>query len=391
MDITIQPRLLRGTVHVPPSKSMAHRLLICAAFAKSPSDLICPQINDDIAATAECLNRICHAVVRTDSGYNICPYQYDTDCSPARVYLNCYESGATLRFLLPIVGALGIDALFEMEGRLSQRPLSPLWEEMERMGCNLSRPTENTIRCTGRLRPGHYCMDGSISSQFISGLMLALPLIDGEANLEITGNIESRPYIEMTRQVLARFEQGCPNQINVEGDWSNGAFWVSAAYLGSDDLCIQNLDDDSIQGDRAILEILPLLTKSHCTISASDIPDLIPILSVVAAENQGAVFTDIHRLRYKESDRVASIIAMIESLGGKAEATYNTLTIHGTGLHGGTVNSFHDHRIAMSAAIAATVCKKQITILDAECVNKSYPNFWDDYQALGGKYAQFLR
>lgn len=391
MDITIQPRLLRGTVQVPPSKSMAHRLLICAAFAKSPSDLICPQINDDIAATAECLHRICHAVVRTDSGYNICPYRYDTDCGPDRVYLNCHESGATLRFLLPIVGALGIDALFEMEGRLSQRPLSPLWEEMERMGCNLSRPTEHTIRCTGKLRPGHYCMDGSISSQFISGLMLALPLIDGETSLEIIGNVESRPYIQMTRQVLARFEQDCPNRINVEGDWSSGAFWVSATYLGSDGLCIQNLDDDSIQGDRAILEILPLLTKGHCTISASDIPDLIPILSVVAAENQGAVFTDIQRLRYKESDRVASIIAMIESLGGKAEATEDTLTIHGTGLHGGIVNSFSDHRIAMSAAIAATVCNKPVTILDAECVNKSYPNFWDDYQALGGKYAQFLR
>jgi 3-phosphoshikimate 1-carboxyvinyltransferase len=389
MDMTLLPAKLSGTVTAPPSKSMAHRLLICAAFAKTCSDLICPQINEDIAATAEGLNRICHAVVRTDYGYDICPYQCEGDCGPDTVYINCRESGSTLRSLLPIVGALGIDTIFEMEGRLPQRPLSPLWEEMERMGCTLSRPTESMIRCSGQLRPGHYRMDGSVSSQFISGLMMALPLIEGETSLEITGSIESMPYIEMTRYVLDLFKDGCPERIEVEGDWSSAAFWLAANALGSQ-VAVTGLNTESPQGDREIVHILSKLEEMS-TIFCGDIPDLVPILAVVAAAKKGAVFTDIRRLRLKESDRVASTIAMLENLGGKAEATENTITVYGTGLNGGTVNSYGDHRIAMAAAIAATVCKEPVTILGAECVKKSYPAFWEDYSHLGGNYGETLR
>lgn len=384
MDITIQPRLLRGSIHVPPSKSMAHRLLVCAAFAKTSSDLICPQINDDIAATAEALNRLCHAVARRDYGYDICPYQCEGDCGPDAVYINCRESGSTLRFLLPIVGALGIDTIFEMEGRLPQRPLSPLWEEMERMGCTLTRTAQNRIHCTGKLRPGHYRIDGSVSSQFVSGLMMALPLIEGETSLEITGKVESKPYIDMTRYVLDQFQDGCPERIEVEGDWSSAAFWLAANALGSQ-IAVTGLNENSVQGDRMIVGLLPKL-KDHITISAGDIPDLVPILAVVAAAHKGAVFTDIRRLRLKESDRVASVIAMIEGLGGKAEATEHTLTVYGTGLTGGTVDSFGDHRIAMAAAIAATICKAPVTVLRAECVKKSYPGFWEEYRRLSVQY-----
>lgn len=389
MDITLLPGKLRGTVTAPPSKSMAHRMLICAAFAKSPSDLILSGINEDIAATAEGLNQICHAVVRTDFGYDICPYQYDSGPGPSTLLINCHESGSTLRFLLPIVGALGIDTIFQMEGRLSQRPLSPLWEEMERMGCKLTRYGDNKIGCTGKLRPGAFRMDGSVSSQFISGLMMALPLIEGETSLEITGRIESKPYIEMTRYVLDLFKDGCPERIEVEGDWSSAAFWLAANALGSE-IQVLGLNDSSPQGDRAITQLPPLFDK-NMTISAADIPDLVPILAVIAAANKGAVFTDIRRLRLKESDRVASVTAIIESLGGKAEATENTLTVFGTGLTGGTVDSVHDHRIAMAAAIAATVCKEPVTILNAECVGKSYPDFWKEYARLGGKYGENLR
>ena len=378
MDITVQPGKLRGSVKAPPSKSMAHRLLICAAFAKTCSYLILDGINEDIAATADGLNQICHAVVRTENGFDICPYQYDTNPGPFKTLINCHESGSTLRFLLPIVGALGIDTVFQMEGRLPQRPLSPLWEEMERMGCSLSRPSADTIRCTGKLRPGAYRMDGSVSSQFVSGLMMALPLIDGETSLEITGKIESRPYIEMTQYVLDMFKDGCPERIKVEGDWSSAAFWLAANALGSD-VTVVGLNDCSPQGDREIGNLLPKLEK-NITVSCGDIPDLVPILAVVAAAKQGAVFTDIRRLRLKESDRVASVIAMLESIGGKAEATENTLTVYGTGLTGGTVDSFGDHRIAMAAAIAATVCKAPVTIQRAECVAKSYPAFWEDYK-----------
>ena len=380
MNITLQPGLLAGAVTVPPSKSMAHRMLICAAFSKTPSDLICPQVGDDIAATAEALNLICHAVVPTDYGYDICPYQYETDPGPSAVLINCRESGSTLRFLLPIVGALGINTIFKLEGRLAQRPLSPLWEEMERMGCTLSRPEPNMIQCKGQLRPGRYRIDGSISSQFVSGLMMALPLIEGDTILEVTGSVESKPYINMTRHVLSIFETGCPERVEVEGDWSSAAFWFAANALGSH-IEVRGLKEDSVHGDQAVLSLLPLL-EEYSSISAADIPDLIPILAVVAAAKNGAVFTDIPRLRLKESDRVEAIIAMLHSLGGKAEATENTLTVYGTGLVGGTVDSFSDHRIAMAAAIAATVCKEPVTVLNGACVKKSYPDFWEEYRKL---------
>lgn len=385
MDITIQPGKLSGTVAAIPSKSMAHRLMICAAFAKTPSYLICPQINDDIAATVECLQALGTEISRTDEGFVIRP----NSMIPKTAVLPCKESGSTLRFLLPIVGALGSDTTFKMEGRLASRPLSPLWEEMERMGCSLSRTSKDTINCSGRLRPGHYRIDGSVSSQFVSGLMMALPLVEGETSLEVTGNPESKPYIEMTRQVLERFRNGCRERIEVEGDWSNAAFWLAANALGSN-INVTGLVHDSPQGDKVICKLLPIL-KENITVCAADIPDLVPILSVVAAANKGATFTNIRRLRLKESDRVASVIAMLESLGGKAEATEDTLTVYGTGLIGGTVDSFRDHRIAMAAAIASTVCREPVRILGAECVKKSYPGFWEDFFHLGGNYGEQLR
>ena len=387
MDITIQPGILRGSVTVIPSKSQAHRLLICAAFADSRTNLICQESNRDIEATADCLNALGAAIERTPEGYSIDPISK----IPGRAVLNCCESGSTLRFLLPIVGALGIDGVFQMDGRLPQRPLSPLWEEMERMGCRLSRPSENTIRCEGKLRCGKYVIDGSVSSQFITGLLFALSLI-GDSCLEITGKTESKPYIEMTKAAMALFtapNYHTPGCIEVEGDWSNGAFWLAAQTLGNS-IEVSNLKPDSSQGDRAAAGILPAL-EENITVDASDIPDLVPILSVVAAAKKGAVFTNIRRLRLKESDRVATVMEMIRNLGGRAEATEDTLTVYGTGLIGGIVNSYNDHRIAMAAAIAATVCKEPVTVIGAEAVKKSYPKFWDEYEQLGGHYEQYLR
>ena len=192
----------------------------------------------------------------------------------------------------------------------------------------------------------------------------------------------------MTRRAIALFAD-CPKEVNVEGDWSNGAFWLAAEKLGSQ-LTILRLESDSPQGDRACADLIPALRERQ-TINSADIPDLVPILSVVAAANKGAIFTNIGRLRLKESDRVASVIAMLEALGGRAEATKDTLTVFGTGLTGGTVDACSDHRIAMSAAIAATVCTNPVTILGAECVEKSYPQFWAEYARLGGMYEQHLR
>ena len=383
MDITIQPGKLCGSITAIPSKSQAHRLLICAAFADGPTTLICPDTNRDIEATADCLNALGAKITRTEDGYEVKPI----GTVPETAVLNCCESGSTLRFMLPIVGALGVDATFQMAGRLPQRPLSPLWEEMERMGCILTRPTADTIRCQGRLKPGDYTIDGGVSSQYITGLLFAHSLIGGDSTLSITGKIESQPYIEMTQEAMALFHAPhyhSPGTITVEGDWSNGAFWVAAQMLGNP-LTVRGLNAISIQGDRAVVDITHMLAEGCPTISAADIPDLVPILSIVAGAKHGATFTSIQRLRIKESDRVASTIAMIEALGGHAEATEDTLTVYGTGYRGGTVDAVNDHRIAMSAAIAATVCTEPVTILGAEAVKKSYPKFWDEYRRLGGK------
>ena len=398
MDICITPKKLYGNINAIPSKSQAHRMLICAAFSDQPTTLICPETNRDIEATANCLTALGAGITWLSNGYRVKPIEE----VPFRASLPCQDSGSTLRFLLPIAGALGVDTVFQMTGRLPQRPLTPLWEEMERMGCTLTHPTADTIRCTGRLRSGVYAINGTVSSQFITGLLFALSLLPGQSRLQVLGKLESAPYVSMTLAAMERFGISCndycfpgngrfhsPGTVTVEGDWSNAAFFLAAQALGSP-IQVGNLNPDSPQGDRACARLLPAL-KDKLTISAADIPDLVPILAVTAAANQGAVFTDIGRLRLKESDRVASVMDMLRALGGQAEADDTTLTVYGTGLHGGTVDSRNDHRIAMSAAIAATVCDSPVTILGAQCVEKSYPKFFTDYTSLGGQYEQYLR
>ena len=398
MDICITPKKLYGNINAIPSKSQAHRMLICAAFSDQPTTLICPETNRDIEATANCLTALGAGITRLSNGYRVKPIKE----VPFRASLPCQDSGSTLRFLLPIAGALGVDTVFQLTGRLPQRPLTPLWEEMERMGCTLTRPTADTIQCTGRLRSGEYAINGTVSSQFITGLLFALSLLPGQSRLQVLGKLESAPYVSMTLAAMERFGISCndycfpgngrfhsPGTVTVEGDWSNAAFFLAAQALGSP-IQVGNLNPDSPQGDRACARLLPAL-KDKLTISAADIPDLVPILAVTAAANQGAVFTDIGRLRLKESDRVASVMDMLRALGGQAEADDTTLTVYGTGLHGGTVDSRNDHRIAMSAAIAATVCDSPVTILGAQCVEKSYPKFFTDYTSLGGQYEQYLR
>ena len=391
MDLTITPRRLCGAVSAIPSKSQAHRLLICAAFADRETTLFCPATNQDIEATASCLRALGAGIDRTDSGYIVRPVQ----TIPSKVDLFCHESGSTLRFLLPVVGALGVEGTFYPEGRLPQRPLSPLWEEMERMGCHLSRPTPDTIVCRGKLQSGVYSMDGGVSSQFITGLLYALPLLDGDSRLVLTGHIESAPYLDMTRQALAlfqiRLEEKCipggqtfrsPGKIAVEGDWSNAAFFLGAGALGSN-VTVTGLNRSSAQGDRACEELFQKL-EHLTTISAANIPDLVPILAVVAGAKEGAVFTDAGRLRLKESDRLQSVAAMLRSLGGQVTVTRDGLIVRGGGYRGGIVDAAGDHRIAMAAAIAATVSSGPVTILGAEAVQKSYPHFWEDYKTLGG-------
>ena len=398
MDITIHPKKLSGNIAAIPSKSQAHRHLICAAFSDKPTQIICVATNQDIEATVGCLNALGAKIQKTEYGYAVTPVKQ----IPNEALLNCCESGSTLRFMLPIVGALGVTGTFQTAGRLSGRPLSPLWEEMERMGCSLHWKTSDQLVCQGKLRCGEYRIAGNVSSQFISGLLFALSLIPGESTLEITGKIESKPYIDMTRIALSAYcvdahtSKICssypfrsPGKITIEGDWSNGAFFLAAKQLGSL-LEITGLQTDSPQGDKVVLPLLERLTN-HLTIDAGDIPDLVPILSVVAAANNGAVFTNIARLRLKESDRVASVANMLQSFGVYVTYDENTMTVHPGKFHRCIIDSVNDHRIAMSAAIAATIADGDVTILGADCVSKSHPGFWEEYRNLGGSYEQYIR
>ena len=394
MDIIITPRKLNGSVRAIASKSQAHRLLICAAFADKETVLECPETNQDIEATADCLRSLGADISRTDKAYLVRPIMQ----VPDNAILRCRESGSTLRFMLPVVGALGVDATFVLEGRLPYRPLSPLWEEMERQGCTLQRPTETTLRCNGKLQPGNYSIDGSVSSQFITGLLFALALISGANNLTVTGNLESKPYVDMTQKALQIFGVNTDNYfvntalpfsspgcVSVEGDWSNGAFFLAAKAMGND-VQVTNLDPDSPQGDRKIVEVLDQLKKTNAVIDAADIPDLVPVLAVTAATKNGATFTNIRRLRLKESDRVATVCQMLSQLGAKAESTENELVVCPGTFHGCTISSAGDHRIAMALAIAGMAASGESVIHNAECVSVTFPEFVECFAGAGAKF-----
>ena len=398
MNITIYPQKLHGSITAIPSKSQAHRLLICSAFSDRPTDLICSATNQDIEATVSCLKSLGANITKTDCGYRVEPISVVRN----DVVLECGESGSTLRFMLPIVGALGINATFRLCGRLPSRPLSPLWEEMVRMGCTLTRPTDTTIHCTGKLHPGNFTIAGNISSQYISGLFFATALMEGMSTITITGKVESQPYIELTQKALEIFgidtydyqisgkrPFSSPGKITVEGDWSNAAFFIAANALGSD-IEIMGLDSTTSQGDRVVQCIVKQLTQ-NIIVDAGNIPDLVPILAVTAGAKSGATFTNVARLRLKESDRVASVAEMLNNLGAQTSISENELIIYPSNYHTCTINAYGDHRIAMSAAIAATIANGPVTILGAECVEKSYPSFWQAYKQLGGNYEQHIR
>ncbi len=398
MDITIKPQILSGTISAVPSKSQVHRLLICGALSNRNTTLLCSRINEDMEATAHCLNALGAHIDYETGAFHIEPIL----SPPAAADLYCRESGSTLRFLLPVAGALGVDATFHLEGRLPHRPLSPLWEEMERMGCCLTRPAPGTIRCTGQLRAGAYRISGNISSQFITGLILALSILPGTSSLEITSPIESQPYIHMTQDALRIFQADqaldhmvcrhpftSPGIFEVEGDWSSAAYFLTAAYLGQY-AGVTGLNPHSFQGDRVVLKLLKQL-QENCTIDCRDVPDLVPILAIAAAAQKGATFTGISRLRLKESDRVATVAAMLQSFGSKTHVTQDTLEVFPSFFSGCTIDPAGDHRIAMAAAIGATIARGPVTILGAECVRKSYPGFWEDFRQLGGSYEQCVR
>ena len=397
MDITITPTVLQGNISAIPSKSQTHRYLICAAFADKPAELLGASSSRDIDATIDCLHSLGAKITKTALGFLVYPVQK----LPKETVMHCAESGSTLRFMLPVVGALGIDATFIMNGRLPQRPLSPLWKEMERMGCQLTWLNSNRLRCTGQLRSGEYRIQGNISSQFITGLLFGCSLISGHSKISVIGKLESKPYVDMTVNTLSAFGISAfdlaldgrllrtPGSIQIEGDWSNAACFLAANTMGSR-LNVEGLSLDSFQGDREISTILQHL-DDHIRIDVSNIPDLVPILAVAAASKQGATFQNTHRLRLKESDRVESVCSLLRNLGCRTKTLENSFTVYPGSFGSCTVDACNDHRIAMAAAIAATIADGPVTILGAECVEKSYPGFWTDYRKLGGNYEQHIR
>lgn len=398
MDILIHPSKLYGTVQAIPSKSMAHRMLICGALGNQKLSLACSTGSQDIFATARCLSQMGAEIRHISGKFEITP-MHPMD----HPNLSCGESGSTLRFLLPVVAALGHGATFFMEGRLPQRPLTPLIREMEAHGASISRPTENTLVVSGQLAPGCYQLPGNVSSQYISGLLFALPLLKGESHIRLEGTLESAPYVDMTIGVLQDFgvsiaetsdgytvmpsQFRSPGMLNVEGDWSNGAFWLTAAELGNS-VAILGLNEHSRQGDRVICSCLSQLGDGS-VIDASNIPDLIPILAVAACTRKGDThFVNAGRLRLKESDRIYTVTNMLRGLGCSVSESADGFTVTGGSIAGGKVDSANDHRIAMAAAIAATVSKAPVILLGAEAVSKSYPHFWADYAALGGMFEE---
>jgi 3-phosphoshikimate 1-carboxyvinyltransferase len=416
-DVKVSPCRLNGVVRAIPSKSQAHRALICAALADKPTSIECNGGSDDIAATADCLSALGAKIGLEQGVYAVSPLKRDARDIAT---LDCGESGSTFRFMLPIAGALGREASFILKGRLPERPLSPLYEELVRHGAELSPQGSVPFRASGRLAPGRYSLDAGVSSQFISGLLFALPLLGADSELQLTGQAESFPYIELTLAMLEMFgvktefkdnvfyipggQTYCsPGRTQVEGDWSNASFWLSAGAIGDGSVTCTGLNFKSRQGDRAVIEILAKFgarievkeNDSSVTVSggklrgieidARDIPDLVPVLAVVGARAEGkTVIRNAGRLRTKESDRLAAINAVLRALGADSEETGDGLVIHGgKAFKGCQVSSCGDHRIAMSAAVAATVCEEPVVIQGAQAINKSYPGFFDDLRSLG--------
>lgn len=414
MDITLQNGARCGVTSAPSSKSYAQRLLICAALGTDDVTLHCGDISKDIAAAASCVQTLCAEVTELGEGVlRVVPQKKPSDDVKT---MHCGESGSTLRFLIPVCGALGEKTVFKMEGRLSERPLSPLDEVLRAHGMVIEKKGTQ-LHCSGKLTGGDFEIAGNVSSQFISGLLFALPLLERDSTLTVTGKLESTAYIDMTENALrqsgieftksgnvytipGRQSYKLGNEVVVEGDLSNAAFFLCMGALSEKGVTVENIPADTNQGDRKILDILRSFGASvtvsgnsvtvkraalhGCTIDAAEIPDLVPVVSVIATAATGdTCIINAARVRLKESDRLMTTATLLNALGASVEEKPDGLIIHGgKKLRGGTVDSFNDHRIAMSAAVAACICAAPVTVTRCECVNKSFPRFWENFNGL---------
>ena len=416
MDIRLNG-ILSGAVMPPPSKSQAHRLLICAALATEPCTIVCSALNDDIVATMNCLNALGADIKYSDGVFTVLPVKLQKGAT-----LNCGESGSTLRFLLSVAAALGADATFVGAGKLPQRPNGALCDALALHGIEFEKQmpdAELPLTCRGSLAAGNYRLPGNISSQYLTGLLFALPLLEQESTIEITDGLTSASYVDMTidavrragitisnkgniYEIKGRQQYHLPQRTVVEGDWSAAAFWLVAGVIGKHPITVQGINYDSLQGDRCIVDhlrkmgafieiadnrVVAFPSQLFGTdLDCMDTPDLVPILAVAAAAASGSTeFYNVGRLRYKESDRLAAMQKTLAAFGIASSVGEDTFTVYGgTPVAKSAVDSFGDHRIAMSAAILSTIADGETTILGAECVAKSYPSFYDHFLMLGG-------
>lgn len=420
-DLKIIPSKLKGSVKIPPSKSMAHRAIICAAL----SDGICRIDNidysDDIIATINAMNSLGATIEKYDDYIEVVGIYKNINKIKENRIIDCNESGSTLRFLVPISLLFKGSNKFIGKGNLGKRPLTTYYNIFNDQGIKYSYEENNlNLVVDGELKPGVFEVEGNISSQFITGLLFALPLLNGDSKITITKEMESKGYIDLTLKAISDFgieiinnnysefiikgnQKYNARNYRVEGDYSQAAFFLCADGLGNNVLC-RDLDLNSLQGDKEIIDILERMNVVFnaneiglsgevngelisTVIDGSQCPDIIPVLSAVSALSKGTTeIINAGRLRIKECDRLSAVTSELKKLGAQIIEKEDGLVITGVEkLQGGVeVWSHKDHRIAMTLAIASTMCKKPIIIKDYECVAKSYPSFFEDFKALGG-------
>lgn len=406
MKAIVTPHPLSGTLAAVASKSYAHRLLIAAALSGGSLSY---GDSEDASLTAHALASLGFQAKFAETSVHYGQFSKAEGCRDVFVG----ESGSTLRFLLPLAAALGVEANFQTAGRLSERPMGALTEALSAHGV---QATAHGVK--GQLASGVFTVDATVSSQFVTGLLMALPLLSGDSEIRLMGKAVSAPYIEITLEVLslagiaiAGTEQGFfvkGNQTyrlqtaSVPGDFSGAAFFLTAGALGSG-VCLSGLDTKNAQGDKAILALIQkaggviretadgvLSTGARLASFCADVgetPDLAPILSVLAAFAEGeSVLAHVSRLRDKESDRLFAIRDMLCRAGINTKEEGDALVIVGGKVHGAEFDSFSDHRMAMSEAVLAAFAEGKSSITDMGCVKKSYPTFWEDFARLGGRY-----
>lgn len=414
-DVKFSPFVPNGTVNVPPSKSDVHRAIICAAMANGVSRISPVALSNDIKATIGCIKALgADAVlennVLTVDGTNM--YKNKT------ALLDCGESGSTLRFFIPIAAVGNINATFVGKGKLPQRPIGIFTEALPKAGTVCKTEGGLPLEIKGQLKSGIFEIPGNVSSQFITGLLLALPILEGDSEIVLTSPLESVGYIAMTIRTMKQFgvniqvtEKGWHIKggqsyktcdYTTDGDWSQAAFFMVLGAV-SGKVTVKGVAKDSTQGDKKCAEILAefgakvtqrdnevTVEKGELkaiTIDASQIPDLVPVLSVCAAFAEGTTkIINAERLRIKECDRLKATAELLNNLGGKVKELSDGLEITGvSSLKGGNVNGYNDHRIVMSAAVCAARSDEDITATFAMSINKSYPEFYIDYNSIGGK------